>query len=359
MPRLQISPQALNAEAAALRGKLAAGYDNLRGIGAAPAAGGSPRHRVWHCERVVLYKYDAPPVAADSGRERTPLLIVYALVNRPEMTDLEPGRSLIETLTRKGFEVYLLDWGYPGQADSHLGLEDYVLRYIDGAVDFLRRDCKRDRIPVLGICQGGTFSTCYATLEPAKVEHLVTTVTPIDFQTPGDLLSRFVRHVDPARIFGRGNLHGDVLNLLFLALKPNRLLFGKYLGLIDMLDDPAAVRTFLRMERWIFDSPAIPQRVAVEFMQRFYLDNALVEDRLEIGGRPVRLSALSMPVTNIYAASDHLVPPPASRALGSFMAGRDYHEAALPGGHIGLYVGARARDTLATLVDGRVRTSGR
>jgi len=240
-------------------------------------------------------------------------------------------------------------------ADRDLGLADYLGRYLDGAVEFLREALARPRLDLLGICQGGTFALCYAALEPAKVARLVTTVTPVDFHTPDDVLAHLARHVDvDALIAGRGTVSGDLLNALFLALKPYQLLQDKYLRFLEHLDDAAATATFLRMEQWIFDSPALTARVCGEFARDFYQHNRLVRGSLQVAGRPVVLSAIRAPVLNVYAMADHLVPPAASRALAAHLTGGDYTEHALAGGHIGVYVtpGAPVAGVVADWLDG-------
>ena len=50
-----------------------------------------------------------------------------------------------------------------------------------------------------------------------------------------------------------------------------------------------------------------------------------------------------MPVLNVYAEQDHLVPPDASRALRGLVGTDDYTEQSFKGGHIGIYVSGRAQ----------------
>jgi polyhydroxyalkanoate synthase len=336
MPRLELDPAAVAREVATFAERVAAAPAALRGLGDV-RPGASPRICVWQRDAVRLFHYGAGEAAGGP-----PLLIVYALVNRPEMADLERGRSLVAGLVERGHDVYLLDWGYPGPADAALGLADYLGRYIDGAVDYLRGALARAQLPLLGICQGGTFALCYAALHPDKVERLVLTVTPVDFHTADDALGHLARHIDiEALVAAYGNLAGDWLNALFLALKPYQLLQQKYLRFLDHLDDQAASATFLRMEQWIFDSPALAACAAREFAQAFYQRNALVAGTLDIAGRPVRLGAVTMPILNVYARHDHLVPPASSRALAGLVGAKDYREHELAGGHIGIYVGSR------------------
>ncbi|MDN5782491.1 MAG: class III poly(R)-hydroxyalkanoic acid synthase subunit PhaC, partial [Luteimonas sp.] len=50
-----------------------------------------------------------------------------------------------------------------------------------------------------------------------------------------------------------------------------------------------------------------------------------------------------MPVLNIYAEQDHLVPPAASKRLKELVGSKDYSELSFRGGHIGIYVSSRAQ----------------
>jgi len=338
MPRLALTTLSIQQELAEFARHVAGGLGALRAAGDL-RPGVTPRTAVLRVDGVVLYRYGRQPAA-----DAQPLLIVYALVNRPEMADLEAGRSLVAGLIAGGFDVYLIDWGYPTGAERLLGLDDYVNRYLDACVEHLRERLGLAALPLLGICQGGTFSACYAALNPHKVSRLVTTVTPIDFHTPDDMLSHLVRHIDvDALVASCGNVSGDLLNALFLSLKPYRLLQQKYLRLLEQLDDRAAVAAFLRMEHWIFDSPALTATACREFARDFYQANRLARGEL-------RLRNLTMPVLNVYARDDHLVPPAASRALGGLIGTAAYTEAAISGGHIGIYVGGRSSGGVATLV---------
>jgi polyhydroxyalkanoate synthase subunit PhaC len=112
------------------------------------------------------------------------------------MTDIQENRSTIKGLLATGQDVYLIDWGYPDQADRSLTLDDYINGYLDGCVDHIRATHGLDKINILGICQGGTFSLMYTALHPDKVRNLVTMVTPVDFKTPDNLLSAWVQHID-------------------------------------------------------------------------------------------------------------------------------------------------------------------
>ena len=337
-----ITPETITREIQEFNSRLAQGLDTLGRIGDV-SVGTSPKDEVYREDKIVLYRYRP----RTERQNPVPMLIVYALVNRPYMADLEDGRSLIQALLDQGLDVYLVDWGYPDDADRHLTLDDYINGYLDRCVDAIRKQRSVARIDLLGICQGGTFSLCYTALHQEKVRNLITTVTPVDFHTRRDLLSHLARHVDADLcVEAFGNLPGEVLNWTFLALKPFELMVRKYLDLVDILDDAGKAANFMRMEKWIFDSPDQAGEAWRQFIRQFYQENRLVKGSVMIGERNVDLESVTVPVLNIYARDDHLVPPDSSRALAGCIGSRDYQEIEFPGGHIGVYVSGKSRQML-------------
>ncbi len=336
-------PDAVMQELMAYGQKLSHGMKNLMEVGEI-SSGVTPKTVVHQEDKLTLYRFQNPNKDAVTGK--TPLLIVYALVNRPYMTDIQENRSTVRALMDAGQDVYLVDWGYPDRADRYLTLDDYINGYLDRCVDVIRERHRLDKINLLGICQGGTFSLCYSALHPEKVKNLVTMVTPVDFQTPDNMLSHWVRQVDADLVVDTlGNVPGEMLNWTFLNLKPYQLMGQKYLGLLDTLDDPEALKNFLRMEKWIFDSPDQAGEAFRQFVKDFYQQNKLLKGGLEIG-EPVSLKAVTMPVLNVFAEQDHLVPPDASRAMRGKLGTKDYTELSFPGGHIGIYVSGKAQKTV-------------
>lgn len=348
---LRIDPHKALEEIATFQRKLAAGLKTLREL---PEVhfGATPKEAVYREDKLVLYRFrgERAPTA------KTPLLICYALVNTPYMVDLQADRSLVRNLLAQGEDVYLIDWGYPDGADRWLTLEDYIEGYLGRCVDVLRECHGVDAINLLGICQGGAFSLCYSALNPQKIRNLITMVTPVDFHTPDNMLAHWTRSMDVDLFVDTlGNVPADLMNWCYLTLKPLRLNQQKYVGLVDILDDPAEVENFLRMEKWIFDSPDQAGEAFRQFVKDFYQGNRLVRGGLNVGGREVSLKHVTMPVLNIYAEQDHLVPPSASRPLREHVGTRDYTELSFKGGHIGIYVSGRAQREVPPAIHGWLR----
>jgi polyhydroxyalkanoate synthase len=326
-------------EVARLGEKLARGAGVLREVEDV-TYGATPREVVWREGKVVLYRFrgEREPTA------RLPLLIVYALVNRPYMVDLQGDRSIVRGLLERGEDVYIIDWGYPDPSDRFTTLDDYINGTIRRCVEVVAHRHGVPAINLLGICQGGAFSLCYTALHPHSVRNLITMVTPVDFHTPDNMLSHWTREMDvDLMVDTLGNVPGDLMNWCYLTLKPFRLNFQKYVGLLDIIDDKTEVENFLRMEKWIFDSPDQAGEAFRQFIKDFYQGNKLMRGGLEIGGRAVDLKSIRQPVLNIFAEQDHLVPPAASRALRGVVGTRDYSELAFKGGHIGIYVSGRSQ----------------
>ncbi|NNL75947.1 MAG: class III poly(R)-hydroxyalkanoic acid synthase subunit PhaC, partial [Desulfobacterales bacterium] len=295
----------------------------------------TPYEIVYEEDRVKLKHYQ-PTGAVKLNR---PLLVVYALINRETMLDLQPGRSVVKIFQDHGVDLYMIDWGYPTRKDKYLTIDDHVNGYMDNIVDFICEKHQVDRINLMGICMGGTFSVIYAALHPEKIKNLVTTVTPTNFDTDQGLLHIWMKDVDADRMVDTfGNMPGDFLNFGFLLLNPARLMIDKYVGFLESMDNKTFVENFIRMEKWIFDSPDVPGETFRQFLKDCYQKNLLIKSKMEVGGRRVDLKNITMPLLNFYGKYDHLVPPAACELLTHEVGSRDTEDVCLDTGHIGIYV---------------------
>lgn len=303
----------------------------------------TPYDVVYESDRVKLKHYKPKEV-----KYNTPLFVCYAMVNRETMLDLQSDRSVVQTFLNSGLEVYMMDWGYPTRKDRYLTIDDHVNGYMDEMIDFVLEKHGLSQIHLMGICMGGTLCIMYTALHPEKVKNLITTVTPVNFHTDQGLLNIWARYLDPdALVEAYGNIPGDILNLGFLLLNPARLMIDKYVGFLENVHNKEFVENFVRMEKWIFDSPDLPAEAFREFIKKMYHDNQLFENRLILNGKKVDLQKITVPVLNIYGKYDHLVPPGCCDQFVNKIGSTDKDDVCLDTGHIGIYVSSKTQKEFA------------
>jgi len=324
----------------------------IKGVGALTEieeidVGTAPKELIYEEDKLKLYRYSRN----DPSTCRTPVLIVYALVNRQYMLDLQPDRSMIRNMLDHGLDVFIIDWGYPSKVDMYLGLDDYVNGYIDNCVDVVRGVAQSERVNLMGICQGGTFSVMYAALNPDIVQNLITVVAPVDFSTNDGLLFNWSKYLNiDALVESYRVIPGDFMNGGFLMLMPFNLNIRKYVDMLDVIEDKEKLLNFLRMEKWIFDSPGQAGACIREFIKYCYQENRLAKGELTLGGQLVDLRNITMPLLNIYASADHLVPPAAIKPLNDLVGSQDKTLYEFKGGHIGVFVGSKSQKELAPAI---------
>jgi len=307
----------------------------------------TPKKKVWQDGKVSLYRFEG----TSKPTVKTPVIISYALVNRWEMMDLQSDRSFIGRMLSLGMDVYVIDWGYPTQVDRYKTMSDYILGNMNDVVDFVISSSKCKKINLLGVCQGGTFSLIYSALFPEKIKNLITLVTPVDFESNDGLLFRWAKDMDVDSVVdGHGGIiPGDFLNSGFDLLKPMNKA-RKYMSMPDTMKDKATLMNFLRMEKWVADSPSQAGETYRQFIKDMYQQNKLIKGKLELEGRKVDLKNITMPVLTIYASADHIVPPATTKPINDVIGSKDKELLEFPGGHIGVFVGARSQKVLTPAI---------
>jgi polyhydroxyalkanoate synthase len=305
--------------------------------------GTTPSEVVYSENKLELHHYEP----RTEEQHDVPILVVYALINRPYILDLQPDRSVVATLLDQGFDVYMIDWGEPSRLDTTLGLDDYVTRYVDNCVDVVRERSGQDAINVLGYCMGGTMSAMYAALFPEKVRNLGLMAAGLCFDDTGGVLELWGEeaHYSPEAVTEAfGNVPAEFLDVGFALMDPVDNFVTKYVRLFDNLEDEDFVRNFARMERWIGDGIDVAGRAYEEFLRDIYQENRLCEGELELGGRPVRLENIDMPVLQIVGEFDHLIPPTASTPFNERVGSDDTAVERMRSGHIGLSVSGKSHE---------------
>ncbi|MBI4368618.1 MAG: alpha/beta fold hydrolase [Elusimicrobia bacterium] len=298
----------------------------------------TPHRVIWRQGKVLLRHFPSQRTGA------LPVLMVFALVNRPYILDLYPGRSVIESLNHGGLDIYLIDWGVPDRSDRFNTLEDYVYGVIPDCAALVRRRSGHSTISMLGYCMGGTLALMYASLMPQGLKKLALMAAPVDFHVSESLLGlwsspQILPVNEVARAFG--NIPAWMLEWGFQWMRPLHNMFDKYVQRHQNKSDREFVAFFKAMERWIHDGVNIPGAVFEEFVRECYQKNNLIKSRLSLADERVHLNHIQCPVLNLMAAEDHLVPPASSRSLEKIL-NKQVTNWEFPVGHIGLAVSAMA-----------------
>ena len=315
-------------------------------LGSADAPVGlTPKELIWRKNKARLYRYVRPEPAT----HRTPIFLVLPLINRAYILDLRPGASFVEFLLGQGFDVFLIDWGTPGDEDRALDVTTLVTRYLPRAAKAIRRATGADQMTVLGYCIGGTLATCFAALYPEVTRNLVLLTAPVDFADAGRFGQMTARGVFPVdRLTDTfPTVPGQVPDIGSKLLNPIANYVGTYRNLWNKLGDPAFdVGGWQAMYRWVNESVPFAGAAFRQWVVEFYQENRLAAGTLEMDGRPVRLADIRCPVLNIAATRDQIAP----RATTSIVTGRvgseDASEILVEGGHVGIVVGRSASQNL-------------
>jgi len=289
--------------------------------------------------RLLRYRTDRPVAWAE------PVVICYALVNRPYILDLQPDRSVVRQLLARGFEVYLIDWGVPSAADRSLRLHDYVCGFMRDVAEYVAAHAPAPQFNLLGYCMGGTMSTLFTAVYPELVKNLILLAAPIDFSSDRSLLHLWTRekHFDvDALIDAFGNCPAPLLQGCFQAMRPVQNFYEKPVGFYDKMDDDRFVENFFAMEQWVNDNIPVAGETFREFVRKLYQRNELVRGEFRLKDVPVTLDRIACPLLLLMARGDHLVVPESTSGILPHVRSHDVKSLTIDAGHVGLVVSSKA-----------------
>lgn len=307
---------------------------------------GATPHEVIYIEdklKVLHYQSDVPKA------HRTPLILVFALVNRPYILDLLPHKSVVQQFLKAGFDVYMIDWGVPTEADKHLTLEHYVERYMHNVMKHVCEYTGEEKVSLLGYCMGGTMSAMYTALHPDMIKNFILMAAPVDWSDREALLCVWSdpKWFDVDKVIDAwGNAPPAWLQGSFAILKPVSNLIEKYIGFYERMDDEKFLEEFFAMEAWVNDNIPLAGETFRQFVKDCFQKNLLVQNRLRVGKKIVDLSKITCPILNLMATADHLVPCGQSAPFNDLVGSKDRKAINFPAGHIGLSVGSKAQRDL-------------
>lgn len=305
----------------------------------------TPKELVWTLNKAKLFRY--APVLPAEKRHPVPLLLVFALMNRPYILDLRPGHSFVEYMVKQGYDVYLLDWGAPGPEDKNLKFDDYTLDYMPRAIRKVKAISGSDEFSLLGWCIGAILTSIYSALRPDDgLRNLILLTAPLDFSNKEGLtFAKWVdeRYFDVDKVLAAfGNMPGEMIDYGAKALKPVENYVSNYLKLWDNLDDPRVVEAWHAMNTWVTDNVPLAGGAFRQLIVDLYRKDKLMRGELMIRGERVDLSRIRANLLTVIAAGDHITPSCQSEPIMSKVSSPDKELFRINGGHIGIMAGSGA-----------------
>jgi len=247
----------------------------------------------------------------------------------------------------QGFDVYLLDWKSPTRMDKYVSFDDYVNSYIDDCVEIVQNNNSSDKITLHGYCMGSSMSAMYTSLHQEKIKNLVTIAPVIDTSKDTTVIANISKQMDIDKLVSYiGYLPPEKLYECYAILKPFKQGVNKYYNLVENIDNESFVQNFLRIEKWLYDTPPIAGETIKQWINDIYKKNLLVKNQFRLGTAIVNLKKINVPLLNIVAEEDHLVSPECSVPLNEVVSSEDKRLIRFHTGHVGLIASSYSQNNV-------------
>ena len=280
----------------------------------------------------------------EAPRMPLPVLLIPPLMVRPFIFDLTSRRSLVRTLLKEGFDVYLVDFGVPDKADQAVRLEHYVLDWVPAAIDAVLAHAGTKSLDLYGYCMGGLFALLHTSVhQDPRVHAIVTIGSPIDAHKMGPLaLLVQVGHAQIDQISRKlGNVPGPISSAAFRLTSPWKTV-TRYHDLFLNIWNDEYVQGFDAVTAWTGNFIDYPGEAFRQIVGEFLVENRFRDGTWEFDGRVADLSVVTCPVLAFAGKSDKVVPPAAAKAILGVLGSQDKSFFVAPGGHMGVFAGRDA-----------------
>jgi polyhydroxyalkanoate synthase subunit PhaC len=280
----------------------------------------------------------------------TPVVLVYSLIKRPFVLDLEPGKSVVEKLTSQGFDVFLTDWLPPTSSDSWRGFQAYVSQDLAAGVREVQLRGGVERVTILGYCLGSILGLTYTALHPRDVKNLVSLALPLDTSVRGSSVYSLIDWLDEQWVESLTSLYGNcpawLLGAFFSLAMPMQRMLGRYMGLEQFNERDRYARAYPAFRSWLDSEVPIAGALFRELTIEVFRKNSLARGNFKIGDKVVDLKGITSPVLNVVADFDIIVDPSSCVPLIEMVGSADRSNLCFPTGHLGIALSDEAHATL-------------
>lgn len=303
--------------------------------------GRTPYDVIYQRDKLEVRRYRAGSVRPS---HRVPVLLIPPLMVKPFIFDLHPGRSLVAFLLQRGFQVYLIDFGEPDDADAYVTLDHYVLDWIPAACRAVKADAHTRELSLLGYCMGGLFALAHTAANMDRsVRNIVSIGAPVDAnkmglfawmaKLAGGQVETLTRRI--------GNVPGGLSSAAFRLLTPMKNV-TRYADLFMNMWDHEYVNGFDAMNEWIKQFIDYPQNAFQQFVRDFIQHNKLVKGNLRFGRKVADLRRVKASLLVFAGRHDQIAPTAAVHAVLDAVGSTDKTFHLVDGGHMGVFAGAHA-----------------